>query len=74
MEYYSGTKKNAVLSFVSNLILHRLRRPKTTFSPSYVDYKPKTTAVILLDMSHTLKGECVWEKQGKGRKLKFECG
>jgi hypothetical protein len=36
----------------------------------YADYRPKTNAVILLDMGHTLRGECPWEKQGKERKLK----
>jgi hypothetical protein len=35
----------------------RLRRPKITCSPSYADYRPKTNAVILLDIDHTLKGE-----------------
>jgi hypothetical protein len=37
--------------------LARLRRPKIACSPSYVDYRPKTNAVILLDMAHTLMGE-----------------
>jgi hypothetical protein len=26
-------------------------------SPSYADYRPKTNAVILFSMGHTLKGE-----------------
>jgi hypothetical protein len=26
------------------------------------DYRPKTDAVILLDIGHTLKGECAWEE------------
>jgi hypothetical protein len=37
--------------------LGRLRRPKITYPPTYVDYRPKTNAVILLDMGHTLRGE-----------------
>jgi hypothetical protein len=37
--------------------LARLRRPKIAYSPSYADYRPKTNAVILLDMDHTLKEE-----------------
>jgi hypothetical protein len=41
--------------------LARLRRPKITCSPSYVDYRPKTNAVILLDMGHTLREEHTWE-------------
>jgi hypothetical protein len=41
-----------------------------TRSPAYADYRPKTTAVILLDMGHRLRGECALEKQGKGRKPK----
>jgi hypothetical protein len=37
---------------------------------SYVDYRPKTNIVILLDMGHTLKGECTQEEYRKGRKTK----
>jgi hypothetical protein len=40
----------------------RLRRPKIACSPSSVDYRPKTNAVILLDMGHILRGECTWEE------------
>jgi hypothetical protein len=51
--------------------LARFRRPKTiTCSPSYVDYRPKTNAVILLDMGYTLRGECAREEEGKERKPK----
>jgi hypothetical protein len=42
--------------------LARLRRPKITHSPSKVDYRHKTNAVILLDMGHTLREEYAWEK------------
>jgi hypothetical protein len=42
--------------------LVRLRRPKIICSPSYVDYNPKTNAVILLDMGHTLRGEYIQEE------------
>jgi hypothetical protein len=42
--------------------LARLRRPKIACSPSYVDYRHKTHAVILLDMGHTLRGEYAQEK------------
>jgi hypothetical protein len=37
--------------------LVRLRRPKIACSPSYVGHRPKTNAVILLDMGHTLRGD-----------------
>jgi hypothetical protein len=79
MEFYSATKKNSVLSFANkwmeleNIILSEVsqaQRPKITCSPSYVDYRPKTNAVILLDMGHTLRGEYAQEEQGKGRKPK----
>jgi hypothetical protein len=43
-------------------MLARLRRQKIIFSPSYVIYRPKTTAVILLDMGHMLRGEHVQEE------------
>jgi hypothetical protein len=35
-----------------------------------VDHRPKTDAVILLDMGNMLRGECIQEDQGKGRKPK----
>jgi hypothetical protein len=38
--------------------LARHRRPKITCSPSYVDYRCKTNAIILLDMCHALRREC----------------
>jgi hypothetical protein len=42
--------------------LARLRRPKIICSPSNADYRPKTNAVILLDMGDTLRGKCVQEE------------
>jgi hypothetical protein len=66
MEFYSATKKNEILSFTSkwmeleNVILSKVnhaQKAKIACSPSYVDYRPKTNAVILLDMGHTLRGE-----------------
>jgi hypothetical protein len=53
--------------------LARLRRPKIACSPSYVDYRPKTNEVILLDMGHTLRGECRKNREREGN-LKLECG
>jgi hypothetical protein len=70
MVFYSATK-NEILSFASkwveleNIILSKVshaQKTKITCSPSYVDYRPKTNAVILLDMGHTLRGENEWEK------------
>jgi hypothetical protein len=49
----------------NSIILNKvsqLRKPKLASSPSYEDYRPKTNAVILLDMGHTLRGEHAWEK------------
>jgi hypothetical protein len=48
----------------------RLKRPKRACSSPYEDFRPKTNAVILLDMSHTLRGECAQEEKGKGMKPK----
>jgi hypothetical protein len=42
--------------------LAKLRRPKIACSPSYMDYRPKTNAVILLDTGNTLRGECAQEE------------
>jgi hypothetical protein len=41
---------------------HLKQRPKIACYPSYVDYRLKTNTVILLDMDHTLRGECVQEE------------
>jgi hypothetical protein len=68
MEFYSATK-NEILSFtgkwveLENIILSevRLRRLKIIYSPSYMDYRPRTNAVILLDMGHTVRGDHAWE-------------
>jgi hypothetical protein len=37
-------------------MLARLRRPKLICSPSYADFRPKTNAVILLEMGN-MQGE-----------------
>jgi hypothetical protein len=47
-----------------------LRRLKIAYSLSYVDYRPKMNAGILLDIGHTVKGDHTWEGKGKGRKPK----
>jgi hypothetical protein len=78
MEFYSATKKNEILSFTSkwmeleNNILSKVsqvQKAKNRMFSSYVDYRPKTIAVILLDMGHILRGECVQEEEGN---LKLE--
>jgi hypothetical protein len=70
-EFYSATKKNEILSFTSkcmelvNITLSKIsqaQRPKIICSSSYADYRPKTNAVILLDMGHTLRGEHTWKE------------
>jgi hypothetical protein len=56
---------------LENIILSevRLRRPKVTCSPSYVDYRPKTKAVILLDMVHA-QDRLHIGRIGKGKETK----
>jgi hypothetical protein len=54
--------------------LARLRRPKITCSLSYVDYRPKTNIVILLDMSHTLRENAQGKNREREENLKLECG
>jgi hypothetical protein len=44
-----------------------LNMPNIACSPSYVDYRSKTNAVILLDMGHTL-GENVYRRNGEKKK------
>jgi hypothetical protein len=57
---------------LENIILSkvRLRGPKNGCSLSYVDYRLKTNAVILLDLGHTLRGDHSQEGYRKGRKPK----
>jgi hypothetical protein len=71
MEFYSATMKNEILSFANkwmeleNIILSKVshgRRPKIICSPSYANVRPKTNAVIFLDMVHMLRGECTQEE------------
>jgi hypothetical protein len=71
MEFYSAMKKNEILSFASkwmaleNIILSEVSQVQNTkilCSPSYVDYRPKKIAVILLDMCQTLRRECIQEE------------
>jgi hypothetical protein len=79
MGFYLVTKKNEILSFASkwmeleNMILSEVslaqKAKKIACSPSYVEYRPKTNAIILLDMGHMLRGECTQE-DGKRRKPK----
>jgi hypothetical protein len=77
MEFYSVIHKTEILSFagrwmeLENIILSkvRLRRTKITCSPSYVDYRPKTNAVILLNKGHTLRGDCTGGI-GQGKEIK----
>jgi hypothetical protein len=53
--------------------LASLRRPKITCSPLYAGYRPETNAVILLDIGHTLSGECGRNREREGN-LKLESG
>jgi hypothetical protein len=71
MEFYLATKKNEILSFTSkwmqleNILLRKVsqsQRPKMICSLSYADFRPKTNAVLLLDMGHMLRGECIQEE------------
>jgi hypothetical protein len=52
---------------LENIILSEVgKRSKITCSPSYVDFRLKTNAVILLDMGHT-KGRTCMGEIGKGK-------
>jgi hypothetical protein len=50
-----------------------LRRPKITCSPSYVDCRPKTNAVILLIMGHPKVRLLIGGIERVGN-IKLECG
>jgi hypothetical protein len=73
MELYSATMKNEILPFRSkwmeleNIILNEVIQVQKAknylgLKSSYVDYRPKTNAVILLDMGHALREECTQEE------------
>jgi hypothetical protein len=49
--------ENIILSNVS-----QVQKAKNCMFSSYAEYRPKTNAVILLDMGHTLRGEHAWEE------------
>jgi hypothetical protein len=54
-----------------NIILNEVSHSevqKIITSPWYADFRPKTNAVTLLDMGHTVREERVQEEYGKGRK------
>jgi hypothetical protein len=64
MEFYSASKKNEILSFASkwmeleSIILSEIsqaQKEKIVCSPSHADDRPKTNAVTLLEMGHTLR-------------------
>jgi hypothetical protein len=66
MEFFLSTKKNEILSFASkcmeleNLILSEVsqaQKAKNHMFSLIADYRPKTNAVILLDIGHTQRGE-----------------
>jgi hypothetical protein len=50
--------------------LVRLKKPQITYSPLFADYRPKTNALILLDMGHTLRGRTHTGRIGKGKETK----
>jgi hypothetical protein len=49
--------------------LARLRKPKATCSPSYVNYRHKTNTAVLLDTGYT-KGRLHMRVVGKGKATK----
>jgi hypothetical protein len=82
IEFYLATK-NEILSFTSkrmdleDIILNEIsqaQEAKNCCSPSYADYRPKTNAVILLDLVHTLRGEGSQWEWGKRGNVMLECG
>jgi hypothetical protein len=71
MEFFSATKKNEILSFsnkwmeLENIILSNVSQAQKAKNRMFFliwDCRPKTNALILLDMGHTLRGEQAWEK------------
>jgi hypothetical protein len=74
MEFYSATKKNEILSFASkwmeleNIVLSKFSQAQKTKNCMFsliCGFRYEINAVILLDMSHTIRGEHIQEEQGK---------
>jgi hypothetical protein len=73
MDFYSATEKNEILSFASkwmeleSITLSEVSQAQKAICllcvlyTFYVYYRPKTNAVILLDMGHTPREECTRE-------------
>jgi ribosomal protein L6P/L9E len=55
-------KKDSLQSAIRDTLTSCSSGFEMGLSPSYVHYRPKTNAVILLDMGHTLWEEHVQEK------------
>jgi hypothetical protein len=48
---------------LENIILSQVSQAqKVACCPLYADYRPKTNAGVFLDMGHTLREDCAWEK------------
>jgi hypothetical protein len=82
MEFYSATKKNKILSFTSkwmeveNIILIEVsqgQKSKITCSLSYVDYIPKISTVILLDMVIQEEENVHGKNREREGNFKLEC-
>jgi hypothetical protein len=58
----SLTRKWIELGSIIFSEVSQAEKAKIKCSPSYADYRPKTNAVILLDMGHTVRVECTWEE------------
>jgi hypothetical protein len=72
MEFYSAAKKNKILSFarewmkLENIILSKVsqaQKAKNSMFSLICEFRPKTNAVILLYMGHTLRGETHRERE-----------
>jgi hypothetical protein len=70
MEFYSVMKKNEILSFegkwmeLENSFWARSARPRRTkiiCSPSYVDFRSRANAAMMLNLGHMTRGVHIWE-------------
>jgi hypothetical protein len=71
IEFYPATKRNEILSFASkwmelaNIILSKVsqaQKIKNFMFSLICGLQTQNNAVILLDMGHTLRGECTRKK------------
>jgi hypothetical protein len=57
---------------LENIILSKVSRAQKAKNHMFSPYRPKTITVILVDMGHMLRGECIHENRKRVGNIKLE--